>query len=193
MSRTLDPRAERTRARALAGAQTLLLRNGLDAVTHAHVAEVSNVGRRTLYRHWPDRRSLLHDTLAQTRAPDQNPAADLPSALRTHLMALDAALVQGPLAYIVAALVERAEHDASFDSLRAELVRSGCAPLESQLHVAVERGELPKDLDVEASVAVLEGPVFHAGLVRRSPTPRARIDEVVDRFLAAPPKRRRRR
>lgn len=188
-----DPRVERTRTRALAGAQSLLLTDGLDAVTHARVAETSGVGRRTLYRHWPDRRSLLHDTLALTRAPEPNPAADLRTGLRTHLLALDAALVRGPLAYIVAALIERSEHDPSFESLRAELVRSGCAPLEMQLHAASARGELPADLDVDAAVAMLEGPVFHTAMLRRRATTRQRIDDIVERFLADPPRAGRRR
>lgn len=189
----MDPRAERTRAAALDAAQHLLMAEGIDAVTHARVAESSGVGRRTLYRHWPDRRSLLHDTLGKTRAPEADPAAGLRGGLVAHLVALDAALTRGPLAYIVAALVERAEHDPEFESLRTELVASGCAPLEERLRAAVRTGELPRDLDVDDAVASLEGPVFHRAMLHRRSTTGPEIGRIVDRFLDAPPPRSRSR
>ncbi len=47
---TTDPRVVRTRQRALDAGARLLLETGIDAVTHAQVAEVAGVGRRTLYR-----------------------------------------------------------------------------------------------------------------------------------------------
>lgn len=167
------------------------MRDGLDAVTLQRVAEASGVGRRTMYRHWPDRRSLLHDTLALTSAPATDPGTDLRAGLLAHLDALDRAVGRGPLAYIVAALHERSVHDPEFDALRSELVEAGCAPLGARLRSAVAAGHLPLTLDVRASIATLEGPVFHAGLLHRTRLTRRQREQIVDRFLADPPQRAR--
>lgn len=187
-TRSVDPRAERSRAKALQAAQTLLLSEGIDAITHARVAEVSGVGRRTLYRHWPDQRSLVHATLSLIRAPDADPTVDLRAGLVAHLTALSSALTSGPLGYVVATLYERSVHDPAFESLRSELVRSGCAPLESMLERAAAGGDLPSDLDVDSAVAALEGPVFHRAMLHRRPTDRVRVEELVGRFLESPPR-----
>jgi hypothetical protein len=97
---------------------------------------------------------------------------------------------RGPLAYIVAALHERSVHDPEFDELRAELVEAGCAPLDAVLRRAVDTGDLPPDLDRRAAIATLEGPVFHAALLHRSRLARRQREQLVDRFLADPPRAR---
>lgn len=183
----MDPRVERTRTKALGAAQQLLLDEGIDSVTHVRVAEASGVGRRTLYRHWPDQRALLHATLSLTRAPDHDVSQGLREGLTAHLNALTGALVDGPLAYIVATLHERSVHDTSFAALRDELVAAGCAPLEQLLIGAATSGELPADLDVDSAVAQLEGPVFHRAMLHRRRTAEDQVDQLVDRFLERPP------
>lgn len=186
----VDPRAARTRARALHAARGLLLAEGLDAVTLQRVASAAGVGRRTMYRHWPDRRSLLHDTLASASAPVAAHHDDLREGVLAHLAALDTAVSHGPLAYIVSALHERAVHDSEFDELRADLVAEGCAPLRELLRRSVRGGRLPDDLDVRAAVAVLEGPVFYTAILHRARLTRAQRERIVDAFLAAPPRGR---
>lgn len=160
-------------------------------MTHARVAEASGVGRRTLYRHWPDQRTLLHATLSLTRAPDHDPTLDLRTGLTSHLHALTGALVDGPLSYIVATLHERSVHDPSFAALHDELVAAGCAPLLHLLSTAVASGELPADLDVDAAVAQLEGPVFHRAMLHRRRTTADQVNGIVERFLDRPPGGRR--
>jgi TetR/AcrR family transcriptional regulator of autoinduction and epiphytic fitness len=187
----IDPRAARTRDRALTAARALLLEEGIDAVTLQRVAAEAAVGRRTMYRHWPDRRSLLHDTLASASAPPEADHADLRGGVLAHLEALDAAVSHGPLAYVVSALHERSVHDPEFDALRSELVAAGCAPLRHLLRRCARDGELPTDLDVDLAAAMLEGPVFHRAILHRSRLTRRQRVHVVDAFLASPPRRAR--
>jgi AcrR family transcriptional regulator len=184
---TVDPRAERTRARALAAASTLLVEDGLDAVTHARVAEKAGVGRRSMYRHWPNHVALLHDTLAQIRAPTADPSQDFRNAAIAHLTALAAALHDGRLAYVVAALRERSEHAAEFDGLRAGLAHAGCGQLEKVVRAAVKTGELPIGTTTRMTCAVLEGPLFYWALVHRRRATRADIIALVDNVMAPRP------
>jgi AcrR family transcriptional regulator len=57
----VSPRVERSRRRALWAGREILLNEGWDALTQRRVAEVAGIGRATVYRHWPDRISLLVD------------------------------------------------------------------------------------------------------------------------------------
>lgn len=183
-----DPRARRSRERALAAGRALLVAHGIDAVTHLRVAAAGGGARRTLYRHWPDARALLRDVLAAGEVPVAPRTGDLRTDLVAHLDALRRALVDGHLGLVVCALGERAAVDPAFEPLRAELTEAGCAPLHAVLDGAVEHGDLPSDLDRAAAVADLEGPVFYRALVRREPVEADAVGPVVDRFLAAPPR-----
>ncbi|MBC8093468.1 MAG: TetR/AcrR family transcriptional regulator [Pseudonocardia sp.] len=180
-----DPRVRRTRESALGAARDLLLRDGLDAVTHLRVAQHSGLGRRTLYRHWPDRLDLLHDTLSAAEYPHAERTGDLRTDLVAHLEALRVALTDGPLAYVVAVLHERAAISPELRPLRDRLTEQGCAPVREILHAAVDTGALPADLDVDAATAALEGPIFYRALVRAEPVPPEAVAVIVESFLAA--------
>ena len=58
-----DPRVTRTPNEVLAEAINILVNDGWDAVTHAHVAAQSGYSRATIYAHWPRRIDLMRDAL----------------------------------------------------------------------------------------------------------------------------------
>ena len=55
----LDPRVDRTRRAVMDAVGSLIANERIDSVSHQGVAEVSGVGRATLYRHWPTPADLL--------------------------------------------------------------------------------------------------------------------------------------
>lgn len=169
----------------------MLLEGGIAAVTHLEVARRSGLGRRTVYRHFPDRSSLLYGVLATARFPGASWTGSLDADLRTFLHALRVALNRGPLAFVVATLVEASTIDPELATLRARLVEEGCRPLRELLERACS--ELPDDLDVDAAQAALEGPLFYRAIVRGEPIPRRVVDDVVAAFLRDPPRRRSRK
>ncbi|MCY7342004.1 MAG: TetR/AcrR family transcriptional regulator [Pseudonocardia sp.] len=179
----MDPRARRTRESVLRASRELLLEGGLDVITHAQVATRAQVGRRTMYRHWPSRHDLLHDTLAGASFPTIRPTGDLRADVRTHLEQLRDALVHGPLAVIVLALGERSASDPDIASLRARLVEAGCAPLRELLGASRQPGAPA----VDTLIAELEGPLFYTVCIQGRVPDEALIDDLVDRVLASHP------
>jgi AcrR family transcriptional regulator len=182
-SEMADPRSERTRARAMAAAQELLLSEGMGAVTHVRLAAALGGGRRTLYRHWPDADALLRDVLAMRHIARGTRSGDLQADLLSHLLALRDALNNGPLSYVISALNERAHNDTTFDAVRVDLSAAGCEPLHTLLTTAIERGALPDTLNLELAQAELEGPLFFYVLVRNKPIPRGAVTSIVASFL----------
>lgn len=175
----MDARITRTRGVVLDAARSVLLAEGLTAVTPTRVAEVSGVARRTIYRHWPSPDDLLHDALAGASFPTYQRTGDLATDLHAHLGQLRAALTHGPLAYILHALGERAAIDATLASLRARLIDSGCAPLRDLLAEHGAHGALRDELVLE-----LEGPLFSASLVHGTAVTDDHLSRLVQRTVA---------
>jgi AcrR family transcriptional regulator len=185
----LDPRAQRTRAAALDAARVLLATEGRDAVTPSRVAEVSGVGRATVYRHWPEPLALLVEAATPPPAPDvPAPSGDLAVDLTARLDALRRGLEGAPLAAVFSMLIEQAEHQTELERLQQDLVESGSAPLRALLRDAVRRGVLPR-LDEERAVETLVAPLFYRRFVSRRPIPARLTAKLVADFLAHPPVR----
>lgn len=163
-----DPRVLRTRSRALAAARHLAITEGPDAVTHVRVARDSGVGRRTLYRHWVDNQSLLHDALAEGPVEPPPPTGDVRADLLAYLEALRGGLVRGDLALVLHMLGERSASSELLARLRARLVTERCQPLRTLLADAA---------------AALEGPLFYRVLARGEPVPIDVPIRLVDQFL----------
>src|ERR1700744_3591498 len=60
----VDARVIRTRNDILRAALEVLTEEGLDAVTHHPLAEVSGYSRATIYKHWPTRDALFVDAFS---------------------------------------------------------------------------------------------------------------------------------
>jgi AcrR family transcriptional regulator len=184
---SVDPRVDRTRALALSVGRDLLITRGIDAVTQTEVARNGGGARRTLYRHWPDATSLLKDVMTFGPVSAPTPTGNLRADLIAHLSSLRSALVDGHLSFIIGALTERAGVDPSFMPLRDELTNAGCEHLRRLLLDARRRRELPALLDVPASMAALEGPIFYRCHIRHQNLSIGAISALVDRTLAQPP------
>ena len=79
---------------------------------------------------------------------------------------------------------ERAEHDEEFAALHCRMADHRARPVVSALEAAVGRGDLPQDIDLSATVALIDGPVFFRRLISREPLDDTFINSVVDGFLA---------
>ena len=60
------PRSEEARRKALAAAIDVIVDKGVGDLTIEEVAQRSGVAKTTIYRHWPERASLIVDTVRAT-------------------------------------------------------------------------------------------------------------------------------
>jgi AcrR family transcriptional regulator len=157
----VDPRVQRTREAVLDAVREIVATSGIEAVTHARVAEVAGVGRASVYRHWPDRTHLLLDALAgMSDASERVGSGDLAEDLAVELGRLREVLGSSPFVPRFVALLGRAEWEPELAELRAEMLANGTRRLRGALRDAIDREELPDDLDLDDAVAELAGPLL---------------------------------
>jgi AcrR family transcriptional regulator len=183
----LDPRQVRTRTRVFTAARAVLRREGLGGTTMDAIAVEAGVARSTLYRNWASRDSLLAEAFDDLLEPPADPDESWPIAAQlTRMLAELARSLQSSewgrtlpavVAAIDAAPVVAERYARLTDERRATVVRL--------VGAATERGELPGDVDADAFVDALVGPLFYRHLVRRLPTRRPWLERHVELTLRA--------
>jgi AcrR family transcriptional regulator len=200
-----DPRAVRSRNTMLAAAAALLAEEGLEAVTHQAVAARANVGRATVYRHWPQLLDLRLAVLSASKhnlppvPPHMNAAsgADPRTELAFYLRIIATRFDESAGA-LVAAIIGGAEYDEGMRRLRDQLVTPMVDSLRPAVAAAAERGLLWPDVTAEMFATATIGPLFYQRFLLGSPIDDATVDMVLGmawRALAttSPPRRPRRR
>ena len=183
-ARDEDPRVARTRDAVRDAVRSLVQRSGFEAVSHQQVAEEAGLGRATVYRHWPSRTDLLLEALAGVEEAPRpwESRGDLAADLTEGLERLRRALAS-PLVPELVALIGRAEWDLELRDTKLELLATGTAGLRRSLEAGLERGELPADLDVDATIARLAGPLLYRRVLAHAPIDDAFVATIVAGFV----------
>jgi AcrR family transcriptional regulator len=179
-----DPRVVRTREAVRRAVRSLVQRSGFEALTHQQVAAEAGIGRATVYRHWPDRTQLLLDALVDVETPTGwQSSGELASDLVTELGRLQRTLTGSPLVPELVALIGRAEWEPELRDLKARLLASGTAGLRQALQAGIDRGDLGPDLELDAAIARLAGPLFYRRVLAHAPIDDAFVDAVLEAFV----------
>jgi len=183
------PRSEKAQKAILAAAIDLLLEQGLHAMSMDAVAEQAGVSKATIYRWWPSKELLALDALAtewQLIAPEATRdtgslRGDLLARLRPWLRLLR----DKPYGRVVAGLVATAQADAEFAELYLErFVRPRRDAMRPVLLRAVERGEIPRNIDLEVVLDLIYGPIYHRMLHGHAPLDERFARNLVDSIIA---------
>lgn len=179
-----DPRVERTRDLVTAAALELLREDGPQAVSHQRVAERAGIGRATVYRHWPDRQSLMLDALEalslSISVPDDLPVRD---AL-VHMLETLCDRLESPVALAMSSLIARAEWEPRVRSFLDRVLMHAEQEMEALLRRGVAEGELEMDVPMETALALIAGPFFHERFIVGHIVSRDYIRTHVDALLA---------
>jgi AcrR family transcriptional regulator len=179
------PRSEEARRKALAAATDLLVERGVANLTIEEVAHRSGVAKTTIYRHWPERASLIIDTVRSTFEHVGTPDT---GSLRGDLEAFFGGMVRadltGTVGQLMPCLIDAAGRDPEIELLLDRIAIERQQPVLAIVARAQERGELPLDLDPRVVVGTIVGPIVFRKLVWRQPLDAAYVGGCLDVAIA---------
>ncbi len=182
-------RNERSYQAILAATLELLAEVGFAGLTIDGIAARAGVGKATIYRHWRSRAELVLEAIGDVTTPPQLPDT---GALRTDLLVvvehLNHGLTKGPMAPLMASLVDAADRDPELAELHRSFSAERRRGVKHVLQRAIDRGELAPGTDLELGVDLLVAPVFYRRLVSHTsagPQYRARLVDAVMAGLGA--------
>jgi len=180
------PRSERARQAIVQAAGELLAEGGMPAATMEAIAARAGVSKATIYKWWPSRGAVMLEGLFElTRSTlDVPEGADLRAALKAHIGALEALLVDGVAGPLLRALLAEAGSDpAVAEALRERWLGPRRAIVAERLRAAIARGELRADTDIETAGDQLFAPVYYRLLFGHAPLDDALAGQLVDQLL----------
>ncbi|MFJ1708455.1 TetR/AcrR family transcriptional regulator [Kitasatospora sp. NPDC088346] len=179
---TPDParRSEHARQAIIAAAFELCAERGFAATTIEAIAARAGVGKTTIYRWWPSKAAILAEGVeiqrdASATFPD---TGDIWTDLATQTGNVTR-LFDTEFGAIWRGLIAAAQtEEYAADSVRRILRGSIDAAL-ARLAGARDAGQLRPDLDLELTVELIYGPLYHAWLLRTRPFPPSYMQSVL--------------
>jgi AcrR family transcriptional regulator len=159
----------------------LLAEGGVENCTFQNVAARAGVERSTLYRRNPDRWPTIMEAIIDLA--ERETAKFNTGSFRTDLLGTLANLARimnsslGPALMSAAAALQR---DAA-PGLAEQFWKSRQQHLAPLFEAAIERGELPADIDRDTVFAMAAGPIYFRRFVASQPATEDWIRKVVDR------------
>src|SRR5215207_2271201 len=179
------PRSEEARRKALAAAIDVIVEKGVGDLTIEEVAQRSGVAKTTIYRHWPERASLIMDTV---RTCFEHVASPDTGSLRGDLEAffgdMVAADLTGKAGQLMPCLIDAAGRDSEMELLLDRVALERQRPIHEIVARAQARDELPEDLDPRVVVGTIVGPIVFRKLVWRQPLDAAYVHGCLDVAIA---------
>ena len=186
------PRSALAHGKVLKAAVDLFAERGIDATSMDAIAEASGVSKATIYRHWPDKDSLVLEVLSYLHGLDEEPpvfdSGDFRADLIAQLRYQPAADRKSLRDRIVPHLMAYASTNRAFGATwRSRVVEPARVALRNIIRRGEKRGILRPGIDPEIGIALLLGPmiyrhVFVSKLGEK--TPRDLEVHVADAFLA---------
>jgi AcrR family transcriptional regulator len=154
------------------------------------VAERAGVSKATIYRWWASKEMLALDALATAWAvPTSGKRADTGSLrgdLLAHLRPWVRQVKAKPYGRVIAGLIAETQNDPAFAKLyREHFIHPRRAAARPVFLRAIERGEIPPDIDFDVSLDLLYGPLYHRLLHLHAPLTDRFTQDVVDSVIRA--------
>ncbi len=165
-----------------------LAAHGYARLSMEAVAKRAKVGKSALYRRWSSKQDMVFAVLSEFSVP----LADIPDAgslrqdLTATLHAMHDWLTHPRLTTILPDLTaEAGRNPALAEAIRTTISEPRRALGTVTLRRAVERGELPADLNLELALDLLAAPVYWRLSVRRAPLEADYFERLVDHLMRA--------
>ena len=185
------PRSEHARQAILRSTMNLLQDTGFDDLTIEAIATDAGVGKATVYRWWPNKGALVVDAFA-TLTESQLHFPDTGSVYRdvSFQMRRAVAIFRSPQGRIVAALLGAGQSDPELlEAFRARFLRPRRQEAYKTLLRGIDRGELPRGLDLDLVLDILYGAIYMRFLIRHDELSAAYVNEVCELVLTGAAKK----
>lgn len=184
-SRIGRPRDGRIDHAITVAALEVIAESGFEGVRVEVVAQRAGVAKTTVYRRFPTRNELVVGALE--RLNDDLPSPPPPGPVRQRLVVALEAVRRRTSASVRGRILMHTAAEGSCDSELADLVQSRVlgprrALLQSIITDGVDTGELRADIDMDAVLPILVGPMLYLGMWGRFATD-VSVESVVDIVL----------
>jgi AcrR family transcriptional regulator len=162
------PRSEQARQAILRSTSRLLQHTGFAELSIEAVAAHAGVGKATVYRWWPDKGALVVDAFASS-AEDELHFPDSGSVYKDMSLQMNQflAILQSRRGRIVSAVIAGGQSDPGLiEAFRERFLLPRRQEAYQTLRRGIERGELPRNLDLDLLLDVLYGAIYMRFLIR---------------------------
>lgn len=180
------PRSEQSRQAILRSTLKLLRQiGGFAELSIEAVAADANVSKATVYRWWPTKAALVVDAFSESadqelRFPD---TGSLHNDIRLQMRRL-IHIFRSPRGKVVAALLAGGQSDAELmEAFRERFLWPRRRRAYKTLQRGIDRGELPRDSDLDLILDSLYGPIYMRFLIRHTELREDFADEICGLIL----------
>jgi AcrR family transcriptional regulator len=174
------PRSENSRQSILRSTIKLLRRSSFADLSIEAIAADARVGKATVYRWWPNKGALVVDAFASS-TEDELHFPDSGSVYRdmSRQICQWLGVLRSPRGCIVRAIVAAGQSDPELlEEFRKRLLRPRRQEAYQTLRRGIERGELPRSLDLDLVLDILYGAIYMRFLIRHDELSEGYIEEV---------------
>ncbi|MFJ1746555.1 TetR/AcrR family transcriptional regulator [Streptomyces sp. NPDC088116] len=179
----------RSASKILAAARDVLLGQGYPALTIEAVAAAAGVGKSTIYRWWPSKEALVADALAEVFRAEEIP--DLGDTSAEVRRAVDMTIynyANGSMATSLPALAGSLfPHPELMSRFREAFLYLKRENIAAALRRGIQRGDLPRDLDIDLVQDIWAGTILYRRLMTGSSLDTNLADQLVRLTINSPP------
>ena len=161
------PRSTEAHEKVLNAALELFAERGIETTSMDAIAQASGVSKATIYNHWTDKEALLLEAMLMIHGLDREPedvdTGDVQRDLTTVLTRKPPDKCDAVRNRLTPSLIAYSAFHPEFGrEWRHRVTEPPRQCIKKILRRGISRGQLPADLDIEASVALLLGPMLYA-------------------------------
>jgi AcrR family transcriptional regulator len=174
------PRSENARLAILRSTIRLLRRNGFADLSIEAIAADAKVGKATVYRWWPNKGALVVDAFASTTEEELH-FPDSGSVFKDMSLQMNQWLgvLRSQRGCIVRAVLAGGQSDPELiEEFRKRFLWPRRQDAYRTLRRGIERGELPRDLDLDLVLDTLYGAMYMRFLIRHTELSQLYVEEV---------------
>ena len=174
------PRSENARQAILRSTTKLLRRDGFADLSIEAIAADAKVGKATVYRWWPNKGALVVDAFASTTEGELH-FPDSGSVFKDVSLQMNQWLgvLRSQRGCIVRAVLAGGQSDPELiEEFRKRFLWPRRQDAYRTLRRGIERGELPRDLDLDLVLDTLYGAMYMRFLIRHTELSKRYVEEV---------------